>query len=901
MFLLVALTFFSANYSFSQVTIGANKMPESFSVLELTDIGKGLRLPRLTAFQRDSLTNSAGFTTNPLANGLTIYNTTSNCLEYWNSSKWTSLCKGQANISFSPTAPNEPAFPSAGEERGPFTPSDNPNCTTETPAYNFTVMMGQDYLHVLVLNESTGEFRVSMDENPAATPRSAILRITNNCTQEYKEFFFTQDGDDSDCGDTVTSIPDILSENGTSLCGSGAAYLYLQGRPSTGEFIWTLNGKEVGRGTEYIATQGGTYIVYGDKIGCTAPATPQSITVSVGTGTAPAPVPLLVGSNNGYVCDPDEVVKLYAETPASGDIYWYKDGIRQLSPTDSSIDAGIGVWFAVVEDGGCSSLKSNSITVQLDPNAGADDIESPIFTVNGVSSYSSVSLCSGGSLLLKVETPEGNVTYTWYAGDAQNGLKLGTGTKLATTVAAVKNYLILQCVATKANFCTKSEYASFTISENNPPARPIITSNTGTVRCGNNTQLTATSSADATSFKWYRDGELLFTTTGNTLPVAAQGAYTVYALNNEGCVSEVSATHTINSSSGFALNLAISGNDSPNTNTSETYTATMTNNINGSFIWSVISGDAVIESQSDNTVSVHFGPAEGLVELSVTAANACGEADRPALLTLYSSTSCIPPTVTNYTPSSKAITVPEGANPNISITANTYGQTATYQWYRNDTKSTTGATAVGINSPLLSGETALVAGETYYYYCVVTALCGSNPSVTSDYFTVSAAINPNTVTALGSGSLSGKTCFDIAVSNDNANSCGSLTARASTKADFATMGVQNYTFKAAASGTVQNVRYVIQDDEGCVDGTKTPLSGILQAGVLNGSNSVTIPVYYKTTLNSSASTPLIVGRTKASAAKVTINIIYDDGSKDVKLALTAAIQDCMCFEAGTEL
>ena len=79
----------------AQVTIGADVAPKPFSVLELMGQYKagvfgGLRLPQLSTAQRDAIT---GLTT-PEAKGLTIYNTTTDCIEFWNGTTWKSLCDG---------------------------------------------------------------------------------------------------------------------------------------------------------------------------------------------------------------------------------------------------------------------------------------------------------------------------------------------------------------------------------------------------------------------------------------------------------------------------------------------------------------------------------------------------------------------------------------------------------------------------------------------------------------------------------------------------------------------------------------------------------------------------------------------------------------------------------------
>jgi hypothetical protein len=86
----------------AQVTIGEDAPPKEFSVLELISNKKmGLRMPLLTTAERNDMTNSAEFQTykGTLAKGLTIFNTTTDCLEFWNGTKWISKCTGAADPS----------------------------------------------------------------------------------------------------------------------------------------------------------------------------------------------------------------------------------------------------------------------------------------------------------------------------------------------------------------------------------------------------------------------------------------------------------------------------------------------------------------------------------------------------------------------------------------------------------------------------------------------------------------------------------------------------------------------------------------------------------------------------------------------------------------------------------
>lgn len=98
---LITLFFVNTSFSFffAQVTIGSNKAPESYSILELVTVGTegGLRLPQLTTSQRNAL----GLHTlsdqdkKKNARGLAIFNTETKCFEFWNSEEWISLCSGQ--------------------------------------------------------------------------------------------------------------------------------------------------------------------------------------------------------------------------------------------------------------------------------------------------------------------------------------------------------------------------------------------------------------------------------------------------------------------------------------------------------------------------------------------------------------------------------------------------------------------------------------------------------------------------------------------------------------------------------------------------------------------------------------------------------------------------------------
>ncbi len=247
--------------------------------------------------------------------------------------------------------------------------------------------------------------------------------------------------------------------------------------------------------------------------------------------------------------------------------------------------------------------------------------------------------------------------------------------------------------------------------------------------------------------------------------------------------------------------------------------------------------------------------------------------------------------------------MPAGTNPGLSIVANSSAPTINYQWYRNTTASTVGATPVSSGSASLTGQTALTSG-TYYYYCVATAVCGANPTAQSQFFTVTVTLDPSTLPA-GVGSLAGRTCFDVAQ-----NTCENLPANVRSQTNFALRtpqttastapysGVQTYTFTSRAAN-VSNVRYELVRTAGNLTASQlidpaTPLSGTLQPGALANGSSVNLEIKYMNNLNTA-----LAGTSRGDGAKITLYIIYFNGTQDVQIKTVISIQDCACCGAFT--
>jgi hypothetical protein len=69
---------------FAQVGIGTTT-PNTSSILDLTSTSKALLLPRLTSTQRDAITPTVG---------MVIFNTTTDCMEFYKTAGWYNVCTG---------------------------------------------------------------------------------------------------------------------------------------------------------------------------------------------------------------------------------------------------------------------------------------------------------------------------------------------------------------------------------------------------------------------------------------------------------------------------------------------------------------------------------------------------------------------------------------------------------------------------------------------------------------------------------------------------------------------------------------------------------------------------------------------------------------------------------------
>lgn len=142
----------------------------------------------------------------------------------------------------------------------------------------------------------------------------------------------------------------------------------------------------------------------------------------------------------------------------------------------------------------------------------------------------------------------------------------------------------------------------------------------------------------------------------------------------------------------------------------------------------------------------------------------------------------------------------------------------------------------------------------------------------------------------GTGTLFGRICFDVAISNNNLNDCGTLISRASQQADFTltATNTQTYTFTPAVA--VTDIAFVYVNTSG------TPITSVSAQSATSAAagTPITATVNYDTNNNVDAT-----GLTRTNALTADIYVTYKEAGVDKQLKISPKVQDCACCGAPT--
>ena len=304
------------------------------------------------------------------------------------------------------------------------------------------------------------------------------------------------------------SVSGNISPNNAEICQGQSTTLTATGGTS---YEWSLNGEVIAGETAATlnATQAGTYsviIIDGD---CRVPAdnTADVTVIPTPTGT--------ISPSNAVVCQNNEVTL----TATGGDSYtWFRDGLLISGENNATIDVTqAGTYTVTIHQGDCEGSASNSASVTV--------ASAPTGTI----SPSTASICPGGSTTL---TATGGTSYTWF----RNGNEINgeTGATLDVTQEGTYSVTIHQgdCEGPASNTSTVTSASAPT---------GTISPTTASICSGGSTILTATG---GTSYRWFRNGNLINGETDATLTVTQAGTYSV-EIHQGNCVGEASNTVTV--------------------------------------------------------------------------------------------------------------------------------------------------------------------------------------------------------------------------------------------------------------------------------------------------------------------------------------------------------------------
>jgi uncharacterized protein (TIGR02145 family) len=862
----------------AQVTIGANMAPQPFSVLELIakyksspDAYGGLRLPQLSTAQRNTITGLSSAD----AYGLMIYNTDNNCTEYWNRIKWVSLCLGTANITLESNCPTDPPdpVPADGMVSPPcvFMPIDDPHCSE---GYQVYLAVGSAYATLQITDEQTSAFSVTFSANNSSYPRIAIVRVTNKCTSEFKEFIFTQEG--ANCPTGTSSF--TLSSTSTELCGENGAVIAWVNNPQAGVYyVWEFGGVVVHTGKYMQITRAGKYTVYAGLLGCETP-TPQTITVTQSGGSSSNP-PAIYATNGGIICSGGSVI-LTANNVVSGNtVKWFHNGALYNTGTNpltiAANPAMAGEWFAIQQDGSCGSKGSNIITL-IDQTTTSTSLPMPVATVNGTLLTNSPPpvICKNGTLELEITNasvyPAGTV-YEWFNGSVS--IYKGVDPVVYSVAPAIETMALSVQVSNSSGGCPNTVVSPPIAVTLTAPGATSISAGSAAV-CGNTPAVLTALNASGLSYEWFKDGLKTAVTTGTTYSATTAGSYAVRYEDSNGCWSLMSLPANVVHSALISLNWQTQPPDTVIVGSAGTYTiqaSPATNNYLWTSLYPLVA--TVTPIPPGNTASINY-LTTGIATISVDATNACGTTNIEKIIVVKAGCAPVTNVALNHAGTiTQKLDVNGNPKPGYEAiefiaTPSPTGSPDTYKWYVNDGLVQNNASNQFIyNTPNVAG--------TYLIHVIAENTCSNSQSAT-----VTVIVTKDFAPDLsGNYRLSGKTCYDVWVTDwPLGNDCMPKSARIDNFADGYTF---IYNFINTASFT--QLTYDI-------DGPPGLISNHSQSGANGEILSITFNSDPTTGVKAMAEST-----SKITALKLIITAKYKNNTgQECQVSLEVLVQDCSC-------
>lgn len=165
----ILFTFLCVNKSYSQVTIGSDIEPASFSLVQVEGSDGGVHLPRMTSGEMTTL--GASMIGNSESQALVVYNTSDNRMEFWDGSVWVPLTATSISGSNGVTSVATPQGLKLG---GDLTKS------TEIDMKDFNFSFKYNTNTTEQLSIGNGSVKVKNDEVDLTIPAAGAFTVNTN-------------------------------------------------------------------------------------------------------------------------------------------------------------------------------------------------------------------------------------------------------------------------------------------------------------------------------------------------------------------------------------------------------------------------------------------------------------------------------------------------------------------------------------------------------------------------------------------------------------------------------------------------------------------------------------------------------------------------------------------------
>ena len=223
--------------------------------------------------------------------------------------------------------------------------------------------------------------------------------------------------------------------------------------------------------------------------------------------------------------------------PENYNYLWFKSGDpTPLSERGHTLNVtSSGMYYTAIDYGDCSfnaGTDSNIVTVTIAAAGVGVGINTPSVTA----------LCAGETETLTIDTTDPTWNYQWY----KDGLTILGATATSFSVNGSSSGFAgdYQVEVSGGGVCTQLSAAVtmtnsglFTVTRNNPDNIVVLPSQPET--------LTVSTTANAPTYQWYRNGTILAGATNSTFDITEDGTYYCAVISSGACSSTINSENTV--------------------------------------------------------------------------------------------------------------------------------------------------------------------------------------------------------------------------------------------------------------------------------------------------------------------------------------------------------------------